>query len=383
MKVIISAAGTGGHINPGIAIANKIKKEQPNSEIIFIGTSRGLETDLVPRAGYELKTLEAYGLKKEISLTNLKNVIKTINSTRLAKKYIKEFNPDIVIGTGGYICGPVFAAATSNNIPSVLHESNAYPGRAVKMFAKKATKVLVGFEAAKSRLENAKEVVVTGTPTKVKKINLSDSRKKELINELNLNANMPIVLVFGGSQGAKAINDAMIGILKENLNKNYQFVWATGQKQYDLIKEELKEKNIDIDNVNNCKVLPYIYNMEEMYALSDLVIARSGAMTITELAIACKPAIFIPLPSVGANRQEDNARVVEKLGGAKVILNSELNSSILSETLINLTKNTNSLKQMGEKVNSLEIKNVEDKIYKEICEVIKSRNMSNIEKQSK
>ena len=347
MKVIISAAGTGGHINPGIAIANKIKKEQPNSEIIFIGTSRGLETDLVPRAGYELKTLEAYGLKKEISITNLKNIIKTINSTKLAKKYIKEFNPDVVIGTGGYICGPVFAAATANNIPAILHESNAYPGRAVKMFAKKATKVLVGFEAAKDRLTEAKEVVVTGTPTKVNKIKLTDKRKNELINELNLNFNLPTVLVFGGSQGARVINEAMIGILKDNLNQNYQFVWATGQKQYDIIKEQLQENNIDINNVKNCKILPYIYNMEEMYALSDLVIARSGAMTITELAIVCKPAIFIPLPSVGANRQEDNARVVEKLGGAKVILNADLNSKILSDMLNELTQNIDYLKDMG------------------------------------
>lgn len=371
MKVIISAAGTGGHINPGIAIANKIKKEEPNSEIIFIGTSRGLETDLVPRAGYELKTLEAYGLKKEISITNFKNIIKTINSTKLAKKYIKEFNPDVVIGTGGYICGPVFAAATSNNIPSVLHESNAYPGRAVKMFAKKVTKVLVGFEVAKSRLEKAKQVVVTGTPTKVTKIKLTNVRKQELINELNLNKNLPIILVFGGSQGAKAINEAMIGILKNNLNKNYQFVWATGPKQYDIIKQELKENNINIENINNCKVLPYIYNMEEMYAISDLVIARSGAMTITELAIVCKPAIFIPLPSVGANRQEDNARVAEKIGGAKVILNAELNSTILSNMLNDLTKNIDLLKQMGQKMNVLEIKNVEDKIYKEICSVLK------------
>ncbi|MBR1653929.1 MAG: undecaprenyldiphospho-muramoylpentapeptide beta-N-acetylglucosaminyltransferase [Clostridia bacterium] len=371
MKVIISAAGTGGHINPGIAIANKIKKEEPNSEIIFIGTSRGLETDLVPRAGYELKTLEAYGLKKEISFKNFKNMIKTAASTRLAKKYIKSFKPDIVIGTGGYICGPVFAAATANKIPSILHESNAYPGRAVKMFAKKATKVLVGFEAAKERLPMAKEVVVTGTPTKVTKIEMTDKRKQELIAELGLKNNLPIVLVFGGSQGAKAINDAIIGMLKENKINNCQLVWATGQKQYDIISKELKENGLDIENLKNCKALPYIYNMEEMYALSDLVVARSGAMTITELAIACKPAVFIPLPSVGANRQEDNARVVEALGGAEVILNSELTSENLSEKLNRLTSDVNILKQMGKKINSLEIKNVEDKIYKEICDVVK------------
>lgn len=371
MRVIISAAGTGGHINPGIAIANKIKAEEPDSEIIFIGTNRGLETDLVPRAGYKLKTLEAYGLKKQISLKNLMNMIKTAASTSKAKKYIKEFNPDVVIGTGGYICGPVFAAATSYKIPAVLHESNAYPGRAVKMFAKKATKVLVAFEAAKERLPMAKEVVVTGTPTKVTKIELSSERRKELINELGLHDNLPIVLVFGGSQGAKAINDAIVGMIKENKINNCQLVWATGKKQYDVIKEELKNNNLDIENLKNCRVLPYIYNMEEMYALCDLVIARSGAMTITELAITCKPAIFIPLPSVGANRQEDNARVAEKIGGAKVILNSEVNYNNLSEMLNELTADINVLKQMGQNMNKLEIKNVEDKIYKEICDVVK------------
>lgn len=370
MRVIISAAGTGGHINPGIAIANKIKQEEPDSEIIFIGTSRGLETDLVPRAGYELKTIEAYGLKKELSITNIKNMIKTATSTSKAKKYIKEFNPDVVIGTGGYICGPVFAAATAYKIPSVLHESNAYPGKAVKMFAKRASKVLVGFEAAKERLPMAKEVVVTGTPTKVEKIELTEERKQELFSELKLDRSLPIVLVFGGSQGAKRINDAIIGMLKENKINNYQLVWATGPKQFEVIEEELKTLGMDIKNLKNCRPIPYIYNMDEMYALSDLIVARSGAMTITELAITCKPAVFIPLPSVGANRQEDNARVVESLGGAEVILNSELDSVILSEKLDRLTSNLDNLKQMGMKVNLLEIKNVEDKIYKEIKKVI-------------
>ena len=371
MKVVISAAGTGGHINPGIAIANKIMEEEPNSEVVFIGTPTGLENDLVPRAGYELKTLEAYGLKKKIKIQNFKNIIKTSMSTKVAEKYIKEIKPDVVIGTGGYICGPVFAAATKFKIPTILHESNAYPGRAVKAFAKRVDKILVGFEAAKDRLQGAKEVVVTGTPTKVKKIALSDSRKQELIQELGLKYNLPIVLVFGGSQGAKRINDAMIGILQNKLNRNYQFIWASGPKQYDVIKEQLKDIDIDIENIENCKVLPYIYNMEEMYALCDLAICRSGAMTVTELAICCKPAIFIPLPSVGANRQEDNARVVEKLNGAKVILNEELSYKNLNDTVTEMTSDLDKLAKMGMNVNKLEIKNVDDKIYAEICSVLK------------
>jgi UDP-N-acetylglucosamine--N-acetylmuramyl-(pentapeptide) pyrophosphoryl-undecaprenol N-acetylglucosamine transferase len=371
MKVVISAAGTGGHINPGIAIANKIKEEEPDSRIVFIGTPKGLENDLVPRAGYELKTIEAYGFKKKLNKENIQNLAKTIRSGKIAKQYLEEIKPDIVIGTGGYICGPVFAAAAKCKIPAVLHESNAFPGKAVKMFARKADKVLVGFEAAKDRLKEAKEVVVTGTPTKVKKIVLSQNRRKELLAELGLKDNMPIVLVFGGSQGAKRINDSIIEILKNKLNSNYQIVWATGPKQYDVIKEELEKVNLNIEEIENCKVLPYIYNMEEMYALCNLAICRSGAMTVTELAISCKPAIFIPLPSVGANRQEDNARVVEKLDGGKVILNEELNSNILNEKINEMISDLNKLEQMGMNVNKLEIKNVDEKIYEEICKVLK------------
>ncbi len=370
MRVIISAAGTGGHINPGIAIANKVMEEEPNSEVLFIGTPTGMENDLVPRAGYKIKTLEAYGLKKKISVQNFKNMIATFKSRKVAEKYINEFKPDIVIGTGGYICGPVFAAATSKKIPTMLHESNAYPGMAVRMFAKKVDEVLVGFETAKERLQVAKKVVVTGTPTKVKKIDLTENRKKELLNELELKEELPIILVFGGSQGAQRINNAIIDIIANGLNKKYQLVWATGPKQFDIIKDILKEKNIDIEKINNCKVLPYIYNMEEMYALSNLAICRSGAMTVTELAISQKPAIFIPLPSVGANRQEDNARMVEKLDGGRVILNQDLTGEILSDNIDELIQDLAHLEIMGKNVNKLEIKNVDDKIYSEIKNIV-------------
>ena len=153
MKVIIAAAGTAGHINPGIAIANKIKKEIPNSKIIFIGTIRGLENDLVPRAGYELKTIEAYGIQKRINITNIKNFLKTIKGFSEAKEIIKEEKPDLVIGTGGYICGAVLTAAAKQNIPTMLHESNAYPGLAVRMLAKRTTTIMVGFKEAKEKLQ--------------------------------------------------------------------------------------------------------------------------------------------------------------------------------------------------------------------------------------
>lgn len=371
MKVIISAAGTGGHINPGIAIANKIKEHEPDSEIVFFGTDRGLENDLVPRAGYQLKTIEAYGIQPKPSLTNLKNIIKTMNSRKVVKKFIDEFKPDIVIGTGGYICGPVFAAANSRNIPTFLHESNAYPGRAVKMFAKKAQKVFVGFEEAKHKLSGLNNVVVTGTPTKIKKISYSNEEKSKILKDFNLNSDLPTILIFGGSQGAQKINEAVLDIVKDNINNDYQLIWATGPKQYDIIKAKLEDVNLDINNIKNAKIMPYIYNMEELINVCDLVVCRSGAMTITEVAIVEKPAIFIPLPSMGANRQEDNARVLEKLGAARVILNSEIECNILNSYISEMTKDRAKLAEMGKKAKAIATENVEEKIYNEIKKVLK------------
>lgn len=372
MKVIISAAGTGGHINPGIAIANKIKEKQPKSEIIFIGTNRGLENDLVPRAGYKLKTIEAYGLKKEISFKNIKNIFKTLFSIKDAKKIIDEFKPDIVIGTGGYICGPVFSAAVSRKIPTVLHESNAYPGKAVKMFAKNVDKVLVGFPEAKNYLTSAKEVVVTGTPTKIRKIDINIKEKNKIKNTLGIKNDLPIVLIYGGSQGAQKINEAIEGIIQRKINEKYQIIWATGPKQYDLTKEKLEKINMNINNLKNTKIVPYIYNMEEMLNIADLVVCRSGAMTITEISIVGKPAIFIPLPSRAANRQEDNALVLQKIGAAKMILNNNLTFSNLAKEIDSIINKKSELEEMGRLATTIAPNNVEEKIYEEIKKIIEN-----------
>lgn len=371
MKVIVSAAGTGGHINPAIAIANKIKEKEPDSKIIFIGTNRGLENDLVPRAGYELKTIEAYGLKKEISFSNIKHIFQTIKSTKEVKKIIDEFKPDLVLGTGGYICGPVFSAAISKKIPTVLHESNAYPGKAVKMFSKDVDLVLTGFEEAKNRLTSCKKVVTTGTPTKIRKVEISENRKKEILKGLGIKNDLPIVLIFGGSQGAKAINDAVFDLILKKSNKDYQIIWAAGPKQYDVIKENFEKENIYLNHLTNVKILPYIYNMEEMMNIADLLVARSGAMTITEVAIVGKPAIFIPLPSMSANRQEDNARVLEKIGAAKIILNKDITAERLSEEINEIILKKSELEEMGRLANSIAPSDVEEKIYKEIYSLVK------------
>lgn len=230
MRVIIACAGTGGHINPGIAIANKIKEKEKNSEILFVGTDRGLEKDLISRAGYKLKTIEAYGLSKKINIENLKKMLKTLRGIKEAKKIIKNFKPDVVIGTGGYICGPVIIAAKKFKLPTILHESNAFPGKAVKMLLKKTDVVMVSFEEAKKRLPKAKKVVVTGTPVKVLKKEISLAEKIKIKEKYKLNPAKPTVLAFGGSQGAKAINDAIISLTEKKLNKNYQILLASRSK---------------------------------------------------------------------------------------------------------------------------------------------------------
>lgn len=375
MRAIIAAAGTGGHINPGIAIANKIKEKEPNSEIIFVGTGRGLEKDLVPRAGYELKTIDAYGIERKITVQNLKNLYATYKSIGSAQKIIQSFKPDVLIGTGGYICVPTVIAAKKMEIPVVLHESNAFPGVAVKLFKKKADKILVGFEDAKKRLDNRENVVVTGNPIKLKKIDFSISEKNKIIKETGLKSDKPIVLVFGGSQGAQSINQSLLEIIVNKKNKDYQIMWAAGPEQYKEIKKKLEEVNINIENIDKVKIVPYIYNMEEIMNIADLVVCRSGAMTITEISVVGKPAIFIPFPYATENHQEYNAKVLENVGAARIILNKDLNSEILGSTINEIVKDKNLIERMGKNANKFAMKNVEDKIYEEIKATISKRKM--------
>ena len=368
MKVVIAAAGTGGHINPGIAIANKIMKEQPNSKIIFIGTKRGLETNLVPRAGYELRTIDSYGISRELSLKNIKRLAKTIYSITEAKNILKEFKPDLVIGTGGYICISVCLAAKKLKIPYIIHESNVLPGVATKMLSKNARKILVGFKEAEKRLPKAKNVVYTGTPTKVKKIDFTKEKIENKKEELGFEKEKPLVLVFGGSQGAQSINKSMADIIKNKLNSNYQIIWSAGPEQYEKVKEELKKVNMDIDKLDGIKVMPYIYNMEEIMNIVDLVVARSGAMTVTEIENVGKPAIFIPFPYAAENHQEYNARALENKDAAKVILDKNLTAEALNAKINELTRDRKKLEQMGNNARKMAIQNVEEKIYKEITQ---------------
>ena len=253
----------------------------------------------------------------------------------------------------------------------MLHESNAFPGKAVKMLAKKTNTILVSFEDAKSRINNAKNIVFTGTPVKIKKKEYTVAEKTKIIKEMGLNELKPIVLVFGGSQGAKRINEAIIEIIKNKMNKNYQIMWAAGPKQYDDVKEILEQNNISINNIENIKIVPYIYNMEEVMNCVDAIVARSGAMTITEISNLGKPSILVPLPNVSHDHQLYNAKVLEKVDAAKIILDKEMEGKNLNDTIEKIVLNKNIMNEMSKNALKVSTTNAEDKIYDEIKKLIK------------
>ncbi len=292
-------------------------------------------------------------------------MIKTIKGLSQAKKILKEFKPDVVIGTGGYICGAVIMAASKLKIPTMLHESNAFPGKAVKMLAKKTNVIMVSFETAIGRIPNAKKIVLTGTPTREIKQNITVSDKIKEIEKYSLNPAKPTVLVFGGSQGAKKINETIIDLSVKKLNKKYQILLVAGQKQYEEVKKELKEKGLDINKLDGIRVVPYIYEMVETMNMADIMVCRSGATTITEIAKLGKPAIFIPLPNVSHNHQQYNAEVLEEVNAAKIINNDNLKAEDLNKTIEEIL-DKDILKEMGENAKKIAINDTQERILKEI-----------------
>ena len=371
MRVIIACAGTGGHINPGIAIANIIKERETGSDFLFIGTEKGIENELVKKAGFNIAHIRTGKLYRKITLKNFKSVFDTFGGIKDAKKIIDEFKPDIVIGTGGYICGAVMMAAKSRKIPYVLHESNAFPGLAVKMLSKNAAKVMIGFEDAKARLSNRKNVVFTGSPAKFNSEKIDSLDREKCIDELGLKDvvdGRKVIFVTGGSQGAKKFNEVVTNLAIDKKSNKFFVVLATGMKNYDEVKSKLKDVE---DAEKYIKIEKFIFDMEKMYKAADLLITRAGAMTITEIALASKPAILIPFPYAAENHQYYNAKVLEDAGGAKIILESELTEETLYNQIENIIGTEDKLKIMSDINKKLQKNDVEQVIYNELISVLK------------
>ena len=380
MKVLFACAGTGGHINPAIAIANIILKNKKDTKILFVGTKDGLENSLVKNAGFDILHIRTGKILRKLTLSNFKALHEAYMGIKDSKKIINDFKPDLVIGTGGYICVPVMLAAKKLKVPYVLHESNAFPGVSVKLLAKNAKKVLVGFNDAKKRLKNRKNVVYTGTPAKFTEHDIDILDKNEAKDKLGLgikdiglfnDEERKIIFVTGGSQGARKFNQVILDLVKEKQDKKMFFILVTGNKNYDYTIDELRK----IEEQNNIKLNDYIriekflYNMQDMYKSADICITRAGAMTITELSLAKKASILVPYPYAAENHQYYNAKVLEDLGAGKIIIEDDLNEEILYDTL-NQIIDSNKIEIMGNNAKKAQKLDVEKNIYLNILDSI-------------
>lgn len=375
MRIVFACAGTGGHVNPAIAIARIILKQDKDTEIIFIGTKTGIENKLVENAGFKIKHISTGKLLREITLKNFKAVYDTYKGIYEAKDILKEFKPDLVIGTGGYICGPVMLAAKKLHIPYVLHESNAFPGISVKLLAKKASKVMISFEDARKRLKNRGNICYTGTPAKFSVDDYDKLNKEEIKKELKLNGiNKKIVLVTCGSQGAKRVNEVVIEMVSKILSKNYYIILVTGDSTYDeiLSKKKQVEREINTNLDDYIRIEKFIYDMDKMYKAVDMCVTRGGAMTITELAICAKPSIIIPLPTAAENHQLYNAKVLEDANASFIIEQKNLEYNTLNDK-INYILDNNLLKIMGDNARGKFLPGVEEKIYRCIKDILNNR----------
>lgn len=357
MRVIFAGGGTGGHINPALSIADYAKANDENFEALFIGTKRGLETKLVPAAGYNIEYIDVYGFNRSKPLSNVKTVYKLFESVSKCKKIIKAFKPDCIICTGGYVSGPVTMAAHKMKVPSLIHEQNVYPGLTVKGSEKYVDYLALSFEETVSEMKNKSKCVVTGNPVRTE---ILDADKNECRKKLGIEK--PFVLIFGGSLGAAKINDTVIGMLRKIVNdKKIKLVFGTGDRNYDAVIKKIKENGITLND--DVSVTAYINNMPEMMAAADLVVSRSGAITVSEIAAMAKPSILIPSPNVVRNHQEQNAREFEKNDAASVLLESELSSDLLYEKIMELIDDEAKRENMSQNLKKLAKVDALEKIY--------------------
>ncbi|MGD9568024.1 MAG: undecaprenyldiphospho-muramoylpentapeptide beta-N-acetylglucosaminyltransferase [Sedimentibacter sp.] len=375
MKVLITGGGTGGHINPALAIAQKVRNENPSNEILYVGTKNGLESELVPKAGFEFKYVTAKYLRRKVSIENLKTLLASIKGVMEAMKIINEFKPDIVVGTGGYVCGPVVLAASLKKVPTMIHEQNVFPGITNKMLSKVVDVIGISFvEAEKYFSEEArKKLVMVGNPVR-KDILTADRRKSR--TKLNLRPDVIFIYSFGGSGGQLSLNEAIIDVIKKyNGQSNIKVIHVTGKKMYESFMENINSENIILKN--NIEVLDYMYDAATALSASDIVIGSAGAITIAEITVIGVPSILIPKTYTAENHQEYNARALEKEGAAKVILEKDLDGNKLIKEIEEIIENKNVLKTMSLNSKRMANTDVENKIYEAMVNLINLKSKSN------
>ena len=369
MRVLMSGGGTGGHVNPAIAIANIIKENCPDAVIEFVGTKRGIENKLVPHAGYKLHHIQIQGIRRSLSPKNIKTAFLAAKSFGDCKKIIKKFRPDVVIGTGGYACWPVVRAAASLKIPTVLHESNATPGFAIKMLEKKATKVFVNFEETIPQLKCPEKAVRVGNPLRgdFSTINREVAREHQgIVGDYKY-----MVLSLGGSMGAERINQEVIDMMKTYTSKHPEIlhIHGTGSIEYEETKRMFAEAGLE--SYPNLQLLEYIYDMPEKMAAADVVINRAGAMTLSEIAVLGRASVLIPSPNVTNNHQYKNAHVLENADACILIEEKNLGGGALAKAVEGLICDSSKRASMEKNVKKFAVADAAQRIYEYIKETVK------------
>jgi UDP-N-acetylglucosamine--N-acetylmuramyl-(pentapeptide) pyrophosphoryl-undecaprenol N-acetylglucosamine transferase len=325
-KVIISGGGTGGHIFPAISIANALRKINPDTEILFVGAEGRMEMEKIPAAGYKIIGLPVAGLRRSISLQNFTVLLKLLKSLNKAKKVIKEFGPDVVVGVGGYASGPVLRQAGRMGIPTLIQEQNSYAGITNKLLAKRASKICVAYDGMEKYFPREK-LIKTGNPVRQNFDNLGDI-KNEALSFFNLNKDFPVVLVLGGSLGAGSINNCLsenVNILRES---DCQWLWQTGKYYFENVKALVSSSYS-----SNISMHGFINRMDYAYAAADIIISRAGAGTISELCLVGKPVILIPSPNVAEDHQTRNAEALSKNDAALMISDSKAAKTLVDEAV--------------------------------------------------
>lgn len=373
MRVLFTGGGTAGHINPALAAAGYLKMKQPDAEILFVGNKGGMEERLVPPAGYEIKTIHISGFQRKITPKNIARNIQTVarlaSSSVESRKIIREFKPDVCVGTGGYVSGPVIREAAKLGIPCAVHESNAFPGMTIKMLAKHVHAVMLAVEDAKKYFDSDVNIVMTGNPVRpeILRVNRNDARERLGLDE------RPVVLSFGGSLGAANINKAMLTVLKNSAETGHvQHIHGYGQHDK-TFPQDLEALGVDLKKNPQIRVLEYINNMADCLAAADVVISRSGAITLTEIEALGKGSILIPSPNVSENHQYHNAMALVNRGAAEIIEEKDLTGELLLEKLEGILSQSGKAESLGNEARKMSVPDANERIYRVILEAAGSK----------
>ena len=371
-KVIFTCGGTAGHVNPAIALAQLMREKDPETEFLFVGAERGLEKDLIPKAGYEFRTVHISSFHRSLKLAEIKhNLVSLYNMVRSpaeARSILKEFRPDAVIGTGGYASYPTVKAAAKMGIPTAVHESNAVPGLTTELLEPYAGRIMVGFESCRQHYKHPEKVAVTGTPVREDFFTLTKEAAKE---KLGVNDGRPLIVSFWGSLGASGMNAQMADMLALEAGKEpFHHIHGAGKSGYAAVLKALAEKGVDLKDHPSLQVREYIYDMAPVMRAADLVICRAGASTVSELTALGVPAIMVPSPYVTNNHQEKNARALETHGGVEVLLEQDSSGQALFQTAAGILHDDVRREAMASAMAELGIRDAAQRIYETVQELL-------------